>query len=188
MDLIKSETAAITTAKAKEISRSYLIKNRLEDVILMIQFLGLRKSYSLRDNNKEMSENGKGPRSAGTWADVCRDHPEFFEVTKDRSSSLSVRFHLGEESGQYDPVPLADVQQLIKNALEIHERQFKVFCDENERKFKTETDEKNRKFLLDKEEHDRRVQKWRNIREWLTMIGATIAGGAALINLIWSFK
>ncbi|WP_088257143.1 hypothetical protein [Fimbriiglobus ruber] len=164
-------------------SRSYLVPNRLEDVIFLIQFLGLREDFCLTAGNKSV----RRPRSAASWSEVCDDHPEFFEATQDKSVYLSVRFHLGE-ARKREPIDLAAVQELIKNALEIHERQFKTDCDEKERSFKRETDEKNRTFLTDKEFHDRNVQKWKNVREWLTLVGALIAGAAGIVQLIRSLQ
>src|SRR4051812_27707155 len=113
-------------------SRPYLVTNRLEDVIFLIQFLGLREDFCLTAANQSVRQ----PRSAASWAEVCVDHPEFFEATKDKSVYLSVRFHLGE-ARKREPVSLAVVQELIQNALDIHERQFKADCDEKERRFKT---------------------------------------------------
>src|SRR3954451_3367931 len=92
--------------------RPYLVPGRLEDVIFLIQFLGLREDFVLTAANKSMRK----PRSAEAWADVCADHPEFFDVTQDRSVYLNVRFHLGEARTR-EPVALSIVQDLIRNAI-----------------------------------------------------------------------
>jgi hypothetical protein len=143
-------------------ARPYLIQDRLEDVILLVQYLGLGKAYAIEKDTK--IDGALSPRSAGTgegWAVVGKDHPEFFSVTKAGTTRLALRLFLSE-GGKPDKIELSDVQQLIKNALEIHERQFKVDCDAN----------------------NQRVQKWRDVREWLTMIGAMIAGTAGIVQLM----
>jgi len=101
-------------------TRHYLTDNRLEGVIYLIQYLGLRKDNSLAADNESVIK----PKSAKNWELLCREHPEFFNVTKRGSVSLSVR----DDTKQ--PVELSVVQELIKTAMEIHERQFKVDCDE----------------------------------------------------------
>ena len=77
----------------------YLLANRLEDVIFLIQHLGLGKSYSLEATNKSVHP----PRRGGSWATLARDHREFFRVTENDSVVLSLRYYQKPDDKQKEP-------------------------------------------------------------------------------------
>ena len=65
------------------------------------------------------------PRSATTWSAIAKEHPEFFRLTDANSTLLSLRHYLGAGGGNPPPLPADTVQTLVKNAMELHERQAK---------------------------------------------------------------
>ncbi len=102
---------------------AYLIPNRLEDVIFLIQYLGLGDSAVLEAKTAMHTD----PRSPGCerWWQVAKDHPEFFRVIEDsKTTSLNMRYALGGP-GRREPLPVAIVQDLITIAMTLHERQAK---------------------------------------------------------------
>jgi hypothetical protein len=103
---------------------AYLRAGRLEDVLFLIQYLGLGKSYSVERDSKP---DGVAPRSSsdGLWVSVARDHPEFFRVTDKDSVVLAMRYYQRDASGSPPPVSIELVQQLIENAIALQERQAK---------------------------------------------------------------
>lgn len=101
---------------------AYLDGNRLEDVIFLIQYLGLGESFSLADGVTPFSVS---PSSAKRWSDIARDHPEFFRLTEANTSALSLRYYLRQVGGNPAPISIDLVQQLVQNAMALHERQAK---------------------------------------------------------------
>ena len=102
---------------------AYLIPNRLEDVIFLIQYLGLRESATLAAETVVETD----PRSPGCdkWWQVAKDHSEFFRVVKTSNTiNLNLRYALAESSKK-EPLKLEVVQNLIETALSLHERQAK---------------------------------------------------------------
>lgn len=96
-------------------------KHRLEDVLFLIQYLGLGQHYRL-EKGGEMD----GPRSSNSWELLARDHPEFFRVMESGSVTLSLRYYQREMDGSNpQPLELELVQQLVQNAFALHERQAK---------------------------------------------------------------
>ena len=68
---------------------------------------------------------GVTPRSASDrqWSSVAREHPEFFLVTERQTTRLAFRFYCRKD--QPDRLRIEDVQQLVQNAMALHERQVK---------------------------------------------------------------
>lgn len=103
---------------------AYLIANRLEDVIFLIQYLGLGKSYFI---TKGIPADGISPQSdtrSQGWENVAKQHREFFRLSDKDSISLTYRYHL-RESGNPDRIDPELVQKLIQVAMSLHERQAK---------------------------------------------------------------
>jgi hypothetical protein len=102
----------------------YLRAGRLEDILFLIQYLGLGKSYSL-----ELGSNpdGVAPRSSsdGLWVTVAREHPEFFRVTGKDSVALWMRYYQHDGNGSPPPLSVELVQQLVENVIALQERQTK---------------------------------------------------------------
>ena len=101
-------------------SNLYLKDNRLEDVLVLIQYLGLGSRYSLLEGN---SPHGSEPRSADAWLTVASQHPEFFRVTPANSIVLSMRYYQRGANGTRPPLNAELVQQLVQNALALQEKQ-----------------------------------------------------------------
>jgi hypothetical protein len=101
-----------------------LCDHRLEDVIFLIQYLGLGQEASLK---KKTRPDGVSPRSVREklWVNVAREHPEFFHVTDDETTQLSLRYFLKAEGGKPPPLNVEDVQKLVQNAVVLHEMQVK---------------------------------------------------------------
>ena len=80
-------------------TNSYLRAGRLEDILFLIQYLGLGKNYSLERDSKP---DGVAARSSsdGLWATVARDHPEFFRVTDKDSVVLAMRYYQRDGTGR----------------------------------------------------------------------------------------
>lgn len=103
--------------------REYLKSNRLEDILFLIQHLGLGQYCNLQ---KGVNPSSVPPRSAKTWADMARKHPELFKVTASETTSLTMRYlHHENEGKKGTPEPLKPetVQDLMKTAMDLHERQ-----------------------------------------------------------------
>ena len=153
--------------------RPYLVPHRLEEVILLIQYLGLGKSYAIKSTTaiaREILPESSGEH--GGWDSIARDHPEFFCATEDGTTRLSVRLFLSE-GGLPDRLDVEFVNKLVDQAMKLHERQLLSKQDEDKRL----QDEQERASL--------RREEW---REWIIMIGAGVAGAASLANLIWHFN
>jgi hypothetical protein len=100
----------------------YLTRLRLEDVIFLIQYLGLGEHYSIEEGGKP---DGVGPRSAGSWSALAKEHPEFFRLTPCNSVTLSLRYYRRQPGANPAPLGEDQVQQLIQNAIALQERQAK---------------------------------------------------------------
>lgn len=102
----------------------YLKAGRLEDILFLIQYLGLGESYKLERGSKA---DGVTTRSSsdGLWVTVARDHPEFFRVTDKDSVVLAMRYYQRDGTGNPPPLTVQVVQQLVENAIALQERQAK---------------------------------------------------------------
>jgi hypothetical protein len=107
---------------------SYLLPGRLEDVVLLIQYLAPDDRGQVYDETIR-KELGVGPSSPGvtSWAEVARQHPEFFRVSGDTANkaiSLLAKFAMRKsESGQ---APHELLAALIEVAMKLEERQAKA--------------------------------------------------------------
>jgi hypothetical protein len=101
---------------------NYLKPNRLEDVIILIQHLGLGP-YSLAAN---ANPEGQQVRSAKSWSKLSSEHPEFFRITQGGAVTLSYRYYLRVPDGHNpERLSIETVQELVKNAMDLHDRQAK---------------------------------------------------------------
>jgi hypothetical protein len=104
----------------------YTAKGRLQDVLALIQILGLDPKP--RQTEKEPMEALQcAPRSKlPRWSDVVAEHPEFFRVAgKDRNSvSLAARHAAG--NSEAERILSTDfIQRLMQTAIDIHDREAK---------------------------------------------------------------
>lgn len=101
---------------------SYLKRRRLEEVIFLIQYLGLGEAYSLAEG---VAAAGEMPCSARSWSALGSEHPEFFRVLPSGTVTLGYRYYL--RTGDTSPPRLSveTLHELVTNALALHERQAK---------------------------------------------------------------
>jgi len=100
---------------------SYLKKNRLSDVLALIQVLSLDK-LSKRSETGLLTEFKISPKSGTNWTSIALEHPEFFRVDPDKKQSISlVARHVTElnESGKRE-LSIDFVKVLLNLAIELH--------------------------------------------------------------------
>lgn len=106
----------------------YLRPGRLEEILMLIQVLGLDERTRISANKLaeifQASEAGeKLPQSADDWAELARDHREFFRVVGKNHDEISlVARHAakaGEGQARFDD---DFVQTLMKMAIDIYDR------------------------------------------------------------------
>ena len=117
---------------------------RLSDIIAAIQVMGANPWHN--STNELWKERLGEPASAKEWADVFRDHPEFFRISNNGSrfalhwryaydpiyhvdekrelSDYQVRQLTDEQKGRISRKPLDSVQisTLLSTAIELHNR------------------------------------------------------------------
>ena len=103
----------------------YLRKDRLADVLALIQVLALDEDSYRSEPGLEDELQGK-PSSAGSWLEVGKEHPEFFRVNTNKACPVSlVSRHVTpkiEDQRKLDP---GFVQTLLNIAVELHDREAK---------------------------------------------------------------
>lgn len=104
--------------------RNYTDPGRLVDVLALIQVLGLdehahRSESGLRD---ELQGN---PRSATTWTEVAKEHPEFFRVkpTGEHVVSLVARHVTPKNERDVRYLSPDFIGRLLDAAIELHDRE-----------------------------------------------------------------
>jgi hypothetical protein len=109
-------------------SARYLVPGRLEDVVLLIQFLAADDREQVYDSTIRR-ELDVGPVSPGAsnWAAVAREHPEFFRVSGEKDNkaiALLAKFAVRKSDERNPPDKL--LTTLIDLAMQLHERQAKA--------------------------------------------------------------
>ena len=139
----------------KDRSSPYLEKDRLADVLALIQVLAL-------DEHGHRSESGltkelQGPPrsdSASSWSELARKHPEFFRASAGGEHPVSlIARHVTPRDAEGERGPLSSeyTSKLLELAVELHDKQF------------------------------RRSQRW---HVWVPVI-STIVGGAITLLTLW---
>jgi hypothetical protein len=110
------------TAKDKQ----YLNPSRLGDVLALIQVLALDENVYRSDGSLEKELQGK-PKSAPSWSEVARAHPEFFRVRPEveHPVSLIARHVLPKNEEGVRQITSEFAGQLIATAVDLHDRQVK---------------------------------------------------------------
>jgi hypothetical protein len=112
-------------SRPKGRSQAYLSPGRLEDVLALIQVLGL--DGPTHRGEKALQEALEGtPQSVRTWTEVAKAHPEFFRVypgKEDLSVSLVARHTVGGEEGR--EFSRALIGHMIDAAIKIHDSQLR---------------------------------------------------------------
>ncbi|MEM9383416.1 MAG: hypothetical protein AAGA68_00015 [Pseudomonadota bacterium] len=99
----------------------YLREYRLQDIVGLLQFLGAYKEHQLSPEDWYSKLDYK-PRSAATWAEVFRDHPEFFRVNDNGQVGLVWRKALPRVSTSRQVLSEEQIGQLIAVALDFHSK------------------------------------------------------------------
>lgn len=102
----------------------YLLPGRLSDVLALIQVLAMDE-HSHRSEDGLTRELQGTPRSAQSWAELAKKHPEFFRVKPDSEHSVSlIARHVTpkNESGRH-PFPADYTSKLLQLAVELHDRE-----------------------------------------------------------------
>jgi hypothetical protein len=107
--------------------REYAQPARLADVMALIQVLALDPATHRTEYWLERELQGK-PRSHGadSWASLAEAHPEFFRVDRESEYPISlIARHVQEDigGGKRPPLPPDFVGNLLRSAVEIHDRQ-----------------------------------------------------------------
>jgi len=110
--------------RAKKNNLPFADPNRLADVLALIQVLALDK-HAHRSEDGLKDELQGIPKSAGTWAEIAEQHPEFFRVreTGTHRVSLVARHVLPKNDEGTRELPSDFVGKLFQAAIEIHDRQ-----------------------------------------------------------------
>lgn len=103
---------------------SYLVAGRLADVLALIQVLALDEHAHRSDEGLASELQGR-PRSAASWPDVARAHPEFFRVRPDGEHrvSLIARHATPKEQDGRRPLDPDYTSKLLQLAVELHDRE-----------------------------------------------------------------
>jgi hypothetical protein len=102
----------------------YLLPGRVADVLALIQVLALDESAH-RSEDGLASELQGPPRSANTWPEMARKHPEFFRVKPDGEHrvSLIARHVMPKDEFGRRPFPADYTSKLLELAVELHDRE-----------------------------------------------------------------
>jgi hypothetical protein len=123
-----NRTKELSMSFATNESLPYLKPRRLEDVVFLIQYLGRGDNASFQSDGAENPPkplDGHTPRLTEHWLEVAKDHPEFFRVAGATSTKEIYLWHRFYQKAPRPPLDFAQVQQVVDNALKIHERQLK---------------------------------------------------------------
>ena len=108
-----------------EAQSSYLITDRLADVLALIQVLALDEHANRSEDGLTRELQGP-PRSTETWRHLAAAHPEFFRVAKDGEHTISLiaRYVAPETPGKERPILASDyTAKLMGIAVDLHDRQ-----------------------------------------------------------------
>lgn len=106
--------------------KSYIQPGRLQDVLALIQVLGLDE-HAHRSESGLLDELCGPPRSAPTWDAVADDHREFFRVRPDGEHrvSLLARHVVPKLEDDSRQIPPEFIGKLMQSAIDLHDRQIK---------------------------------------------------------------
>jgi len=114
--------------RVHDMRKSYLTDGRLEDVIRLIQFLGLGE-FAHRNENV-IKQEIDSPSSARSWKELASDHREFFRIGRSRDGDndtlalLSRHLKKGKADGDgEDPLGPQEIFTLVDAAIKTHASQ-----------------------------------------------------------------
>ena len=98
----------------------YTKKYRLADVLALIQVLAMYE-YAHRTQDGIQKEFQGNPRSAKSWIDVAKEHPEFFRVREGKGIEISLIARHAKEG--YPELSTEYTAKLMETAIKIHDSQ-----------------------------------------------------------------
>lgn len=105
---------------------SYLIPNRLSDVIRLIIVLAVDRT-NFRTEDGLLKALQDHPNSAETWLGLAKDHPEFFRFNKENTSIILLMRYLMQRDVQEGelrpPLTIDQTQKLTDQAIALHDKQ-----------------------------------------------------------------
>lgn len=102
--------------------KRYRIKNRLADVLALIQVLSV-SSYAHRSESGLQKELQGIPRSARDWGTIAAEHPEFFRFEKVSSHSISLVARHSTTAKQRPVLDAPFIGRLVEAAIGLHDRE-----------------------------------------------------------------
>jgi hypothetical protein len=102
----------------------YILPGRVADVLALIQVLAMDEHAHRSDNGLDSELQGP-PRSAETWPELAKKHPEFFRVKPDGEHrvSLIARHVTPKDEFGCRPFPADYTSKLLQLAVELHDRE-----------------------------------------------------------------
>lgn len=99
----------------------YRIKNRLDEVIALIQVLAFDPDTYRSEDGLQQELQAK-PLSSENWTTICKEHPEFFRVKPDEKNPISLITRHVLPKGTRD-IDDDLVKKLIEIAVNLHDKQ-----------------------------------------------------------------
>lgn len=106
--------------------KSYTQPGRLQDVLALIQVLGLdERSYRSEDGLRSELQGSPISVASGSWAGVAKEHPEFFRVRPEGEHRVSLvsRHVTPKNENKVQHLPPEFIGKLLQTALDLHDRQ-----------------------------------------------------------------
>ena len=117
----------VALARRLLMESQYLVPGRLQDVLALIQVLGLHPSA--RRSEQQLCEILQSAPSCGLirWSDVALRHAEFFRVNgKNQDSVCLAARHAAGDADEERLLKPEFVEGLLRLAVDIHDRQAKM--------------------------------------------------------------
>lgn len=100
----------------------YTKKNRLADVLALVQVLAMYKETCRTQDGLEAEFQGP-PSSAESWIGLAKEHQEFFRVRKGKGTEISLIARYANEN--HAPLEPDYTAKLMETAIKIHDSQLK---------------------------------------------------------------
>jgi hypothetical protein len=149
--------------------------NRLADILAAIQVLGTYE-FAARDIDKWANRLGREPRSAETWDDVFKQHPEFFTLDDSNKMALVWRRSFTRD---YDTVTKSILSGDELDALKAEEKKPGAPPRISRKPLNQEQIEHLCNLAINL--HEREIQHRQEKRWWITAIVAIVV---AIISLL----
>lgn len=97
----------------------YLRKERLGDVITLIQILALNPNFLYRTSEKLTIALGR-PKSEQTWQELAKEHNEFFRLNGDKNIVLLTRYAISHNQREQAALSIDETKMLIESAIDLY--------------------------------------------------------------------